>query len=133
MLATFVLSYFMWRYAETPFRDRMRTKTKTVALVSSIGFIALVTIGIVGHQTAFGKTSNAELAMLESQARIPTEKNNCQEVDFDPPDQWMHHRLKSTSWRYGRNRFARRLTRRCIKRLALRRTRETQHKWNEFC
>lgn len=85
MLATFVLSYFMWRYAETPFRDRIRTKTKTVALVSSIGFITLVTIGVAGQQTAFGKTSSKELAMLESQARIPTEKDNCQEVDFDPP------------------------------------------------
>ena len=85
MLATFVLAYLMWRYAETPFRDRVRTKTRTVAFVASIGFVALVTIGVVGQQTAFGKTSSKELALLEAQARIPTEEDNCEEVDFEAP------------------------------------------------
>ena len=85
MLATFVLSYLMWRYAETPFRDRVRIKTRTVAFVASIGFVALVVIGVVGQQTAFGKTSSKELSLLEEQSRSPHFKDSCEEVDFDPP------------------------------------------------
>ena len=85
MLATFVLAYLMWRFAETPFRDFVRTKTRTVALVASIGFVALVTIGVAGQQTAFGKTSSKELALLEAQAEVPEFRDNCEEVDFEAP------------------------------------------------
>jgi peptidoglycan/LPS O-acetylase OafA/YrhL len=85
MVLTFACSYLMWKFAETPFRDRVRTSNKYVAFVATTGFVALVSIGIVGQNTVFGKKSNSELALLEAQARIPTELDNWIEIDFESP------------------------------------------------
>ena len=85
MVLTFVCSYLMWKFAETPFRDRVRTSNKYVAIVATTGFVALVSIGVVGQNTVFGKKSNSELALLEAQARIPTELDNWIEIDFESP------------------------------------------------
>ena len=85
MVLTFACSYLMWKFAETPFRDRVRTSNKYVAIVATTGFVALVSIGIVGQNTVFGKKSNSELALLEAQARIPTELDNWIEIDFESP------------------------------------------------
>ena len=85
MVLTFACSYLMWKFAETPFRDRVRTSNKYVAIVATTGFVALVSIGVVGQNTVFGKKSNSELALLEAQARIPTELDNWIEIDFESP------------------------------------------------
>ena len=85
MVLTFVCSYLMWKFAETPFRDRVRTRNKYVAIVATTGFVALVSIGLVGQNTVFGKKSNSELALLEAQAKIPTELDNWIEIDFESP------------------------------------------------
>ena len=85
MVLTFACSYLMWKFAETPSRDRVRTSNKYVAFVATTGFVALVSIGIVGQNTVFGKKSNSELALLEAQARIPTELDNWIEIDFESP------------------------------------------------
>ena len=85
MVLTFACSYLMWKFAETPFSDRVRTSNKYVAFVATTGFVALVSIGIVGQNTVFGKKSNSELALLEAQARIPTELDNWIEIDFESP------------------------------------------------
>ena len=85
MVLTFACSYLMWKFAETPFRDRVRTSNKYVAFVATTGFVALVSIGVVGQNTVFGKKSNSELALLEAQARIPTELDNWIEIDFESP------------------------------------------------
>jgi len=85
MVLTFACSYLMWKFAETPFRDRVRTSNKYVAFVATTGLVALVSIGIVGQNTVFGKKSNSELALLEAQARIPTELDNWIEIDFESP------------------------------------------------
>ena len=85
MVLTFVCSYLMWKFAETPFRDRVRTRNKYVAIVATTGFVALVSIGVVGQNTVFGKKSNSELALLEAQAKIPTELDNWIEIDFESP------------------------------------------------
>ena len=62
MVLTFACSYLMWKFAETPFRDRVRTSNKYVAIVATTGFVALVSICVVGQNTVFGKKSNSELA-----------------------------------------------------------------------
>ena len=85
MVLTFACSYLMWKFAETPFRDRVRTRNKYVAIVATTGFVALVSIGLVGQNTVFGKKSNSELALLEAQAKIPTELDNWIEIDFESP------------------------------------------------
>ena len=51
MVLTFACSYLMWKFAETPFRDRVRTSNKYVAIVATTGFVALVSIGVVGQNT----------------------------------------------------------------------------------
>jgi peptidoglycan/LPS O-acetylase OafA/YrhL len=85
MVLTFACSYLMWKFAETPFRDRVRTSNKYVAIVATTGFVALISIGVVGQNTVFGKKSNSELALLEAQAKIPTELDNWIEIDFESP------------------------------------------------
>ena len=85
MVTTFICSYLMWKFAETPFRDRVRTSNKVVAVVASLGFVALVTTSLVGQRTAFGKKSDSELALLEAQSRVPTQLDNWIEVDFISP------------------------------------------------
>ncbi len=85
MVLTFTCSYLMWKFAETPFRDRVRTSNKYVAIVATTGFIALVSIGVVGQNTVFGKKSNSELALLEAQAKVPDQLDNWVEIDFEAP------------------------------------------------
>jgi peptidoglycan/LPS O-acetylase OafA/YrhL len=85
MVLTFACSYLMWKFAETPFRDRVRTRNKYVAIVATTGFVALVSIGLVGQNTVFGKKSNSELALLEAQANVPDQLDNWVEIDFEAP------------------------------------------------
>ena len=85
MVLTFACSYLMWKFAETPFRDRVRTRNKYVAIVATTGFVALVSIGLVGQNTVFGKKSNSELALLEAQAKVPDQLDNWVEIDFEAP------------------------------------------------
>ena len=85
MVLTFACSYLMWKFAETPFRDRVRTRNKYVTIVATTGFVALVSIGLVGQNTVFGKKSNSELALLEAQANVPDQLDNWVEIDFEAP------------------------------------------------
>ena len=85
MVLTFACSYLMWKFAETPFRDRVRTRNKYVTIVATTGFVALVSIGLVGQNTVFGKKSNSELALLEAQAKVPDQLDNWVEIDFEAP------------------------------------------------
>jgi peptidoglycan/LPS O-acetylase OafA/YrhL len=85
MVLTFACSYLMWKFAETPFRDRVRTSNKFVAVVASIGFVLLISTGLIGQKTAFGKKLNSELALLEAQANVPDQLDNWVEIDFEAP------------------------------------------------
>ncbi len=47
--ATFILSYFSWRYVEVPFRNKTKINRKQIFSFSIVGSLFFISIGLYGH------------------------------------------------------------------------------------
>ncbi len=67
VLAVILLSYFSWRYIETPFRNKVKFNRKKIFLITGIGSLSFILIGIIGIYTeGFSQRNHLKKLKLEN-------------------------------------------------------------------
>lgn len=101
LIITALLSFLSWYFVETQFRDRTKSSKKLITIVSLIGTVAFVTVGLAGwmNEGFSGRYSAAQNALELSSAPSPM-RGKCQVegVLYMKPEDACRYFGKKTTW-----------------------------------
>jgi peptidoglycan/LPS O-acetylase OafA/YrhL len=71
ILCSFLLAFFSWKYVEAPFRNKTKISRKVIFLLSVIGMVTFIIIGILGHKSeGFPNRFKNNAIFLTGQAKL---------------------------------------------------------------